>query len=269
MSIAFAGSGIGGMILTVVLNNIIQSIGWRAAYFTDAALIFFVLIPFILFLVVSTPAQKGLSRIGEGEVLKSNRGLTASQAKGTLTFWLIFISFFLISMLNSGLLNHQIPYLSDIGFSASTSANIGALAVGSLSIGKIILGALCDKTSLKTGSFIGNMLFLFAMIALLFTSNIGALAYVYVLLFCVGGAVPTICPPLFVANVFGEKDYGSLVGILNVAAGLGAAVGSLLCGKLYDTTGNYTLCWSSFIIISALIVVMQWVSLRKKPNWNE
>lgn len=269
MSIAFAGSGIGGMILTVVLNNIIQSIGWRAAYFTDAALIFFVLMPFILFLVVSTPAQKGLSRIGEGEVLKSDRDLTASQAKGTLTFWLIFISFFLISMLNSGLLNHQIPYLSDIGFSASTSANIGALAVGSLSIGKIILGALCDKTSLKTGSFIGNMLFLFAMIALLFTSNIGALAYVYVLLFCVGGAVPTICPPLFVANVFGEKDYGSLVGILNVAAGLGAAVGSLLCGKLYDTTGNYTLCWSSFIIISALIVVMQWVSLHKKPNWNE
>ena len=70
------------------------------------------------------------------------------------------------------------------------------------------------------------------MIALLFTSNIGALAYVYVLLFCVGGAVPTICPPLFVANVFGEKDYGSLVGILNVAAGLGAAVGSLLCGGI-------------------------------------
>ncbi len=269
MSIAFAGSGLGGMVLTVILNSIIQKWGWRTAYLADAAIIFFVLMPLILFLLVSTPKEKGLERLGEGEVTKSNSGLTSSQAKSTLSFWLMFFSFFMMSMINSGLLNHQIAYLSDIGFSASASANIGALAVGSLTIGKIILGSLCDKAGLKTGSFIGNFLFFLGMISLLFTTNVPFLAYVYILMFCVGGAVPTICPPLFVSGVFGEKDYASLVGILTVAGGLGAAIGSLLCGKLYDMTGSYTVCWSLFILCSALIVVMQWVSLCKKPSWNE
>lgn len=269
MSIAFAGSGLGGMVLTVILNSIIQKWGWRTAYLADAAIIFFVLMPLILFLLVSTPKEKGLERLGEGEVTKSNSGLTSSQAKSTLSFWLMFFSFFMMSMINSGLLNHQIAYLSDIGFSASSSANIGALAVGSLTIGKIILGSLCDKAGLKTGSFVGNFLFFLGMISLLFTTNVPFLAYVYILMFCVGGAVPTICPPLFVSGVFGEKDYASLVGILTVAGGLGAAIGSLLCGKLYDMTGSYTVCWSLFILCSALIVVMQWVSLCKKPSWNE
>lgn len=269
MSIAFAGSGLGGMVLTVILNSIIQKWGWRTAYLADAAIIFFVLMPLILFLLVSTPKEKGLERLGEGEVTKSNSGLTSSQAKSTLSFWLMFFSFFMMSMINSGLLNHQIAYLSDIGFSASASANIGALAVGSLTIGKIILGSLCDKAGLKTGSFVGNFLFFLGMISLLFTTNVPFLAYVYILMFCVGGAVPTICPPLFVSGVFGEKDYASLVGILTVAGGLGAAIGSLLCGKLYDMTGSYTVCWSLFILCSALIVVMQWVSLCKKPSWNE
>lgn len=128
MSIAFAGSGLGGMVLTVILNSIIQKWGWRTAYLADAAIIFFVLMPLILFLLVSTPKEKGLERLGEGEVTKSNSGLTSSQAKSTLSFWLMFFSFFMMSMINSGLLNHQIAYLSDIGFSASSSANIGALA---------------------------------------------------------------------------------------------------------------------------------------------
>ena len=269
MSIAFAGSGLGGMVLTVILNSISQKWGWRTAYLADAAIIFFVLMPLILFLLVSTPKEKGLERLGEGEVTKSNSGLTSSQAKSTLSFWLMFFSFFMMSMINSGLLNHQIAYLSDIGFSASSSANIGALAVGSLTIGKIILGSLCDKAGLKTGSFVGNFLFFLGMISLLFTTNVPFLAYVYILMFCVGGAVPTICPPLFVSGVFGEKDYASLVGILTVAGGVGAAIGSLLCGKLYDMTGSYTVCWSLFILCSALIVVMQWVSLCKKPSWNE
>ncbi len=269
MSIAFVGSSIGGMVLTFILNSIIEHFGWRIAYWFNAALIFFVIMPLILFLVVSKPSEKGLSRIGEGEVLQSDRGLTIAQAQKTVSFWLIFFSFFLISMMNSGILNHQIPYLSDIGFSSALSASIGALSIGLASVGKLILGLLCDKLGIKKGSLVGNALFFFAMIALLFTNNFHFLAYLYVLTFCIGGSVPTICPPLFVANVFGEKDYGSLVGFLNVAAGLGGAIGSLLCGKLYDLTGNYSLCWSSFIIIAMIAMIMQWISLRKKTSWNE
>ena len=98
-------------------------------------------------------------------------------------------------MMNSGILNHQIPYLSDIGFSSALSASIGALSIGLASVGKLILGLLCDKLGIKKGSLVGNSLFFFAMIALLFTNNFHFLAYLYVLTFCIGGSVPTICPP--------------------------------------------------------------------------
>lgn len=269
MSLAFAGSGIGGMLLTMVLNNIIQNYGWRSAYVINCIIILAVVCPMIFFIVKKGPEEKGLTRLGETSEEKSTKvktGISMAEAKKTSVFWMIFISFLLSGLLNSGLLNHQIPYLSDIGFNESKSASIGALAIGSLALGKIILGSLCDKLGLKTGSLLANMMFTLALVALFITAQIEFGAYVYIVMFCVGGAVTTICLPLFVGKVFGEKDYGSLVGIMNVAVGVGIALGSVICGKIYDATGSYKFAWMIFIVGSVLIILMQLFSLTRKVN---
>lgn len=269
MSIALAGSGVGGMVLTVILNAVVQTFSWRIAYFTIAAMILIIILPLILFVIVATPAEKGLVRIGEDMDVSVGSGLSSAEAKKTFAFWLIFFAFLVVAMLNSGVLNHQIPYLSDIGFSAGFASTIAALAIGSVGIGKIILGMLCDKLGLKKGSFIGNFMFFLAMASLLMTANIHTLSYIYIVMFSIGSAAATVCPPLYVSELFGEKDFGSLVGFLNVANGLGGAFGSLLCGKLFDIAGNYTLCWTIFSILAALVVIMLWISLCKKPSFKK
>lgn len=269
MSIALAGSGVGGMVLTVILNTVVQAFGWRIAYFTIAAMILIIILPLILFVIVPTPAEKGLIRLGEDQNITINTGLSCTEAKKTFAFWLVFFAFFIVAVLNSGVLNHQIPYLTDINFSPVLASTIAALAIGSVGIGKIVLGIFCDKLGLKIGSFVGNFMFFLAMISLLMTAHINALSYVYIVMFSVGSAAATVCPPLYVSDLFGEKDFGSLVGILNVANGLGGAVGSLFCGKLFDISGNYTLCWTSFCILAALVVIMLWISLCKKPSFEE
>lgn len=265
MSIAFAGSGVGGMFLTMLLNKIIQAYGWRMAYLANALIILFIVVPLLLFVIVEKPSNKGLKRIGDLEnEVKSNEGLTLAQAKKTSAFWIVFFSFFIISLINSALLNHQVSYMNDIGFSETASANISALAIGGLTIGKIILGSLCDKLGLKRSAFIANSFFVLAIVFLVLASNVAALAYMYVLLFCIGGAMPTICPPLFVSKLFGEKEFGSLVGMLNVAAGFGAALGSLLLGKLYDAFGNYNVGLVLIIVLGTIIIFMHYTVLTMK-----
>ncbi len=266
-SLAFAGSGIGGMLLVKLLGWVVLNYGWRTAYLVDAALILFIIIPLVLFIVAETPKQKGMERYGEvpSETRQAaTSGFTLAEAKKTPTFWVMCISIFFISLMNTGILNHHVAYLNDIGMDMAFSTNIAALAVGVLTIGKILLGALSDKLGIRTSSLIANICFAAAVTSLLLVMKAPSFAFLYVVFFCIGGATTTVCPPLIAGKLFGEKDFGALVGILNIAVSLGVAIGPLLCSKLYDLNGSYRLAWISIIVVAILIVFTQFALLSKK-----
>ena len=151
MSIALAGSGIGGMFMTMVLNWFCQNYGWRAAYYANAV-IFFAVVPFIAVLVIRSPKEIGLERIGEVLVdgaVSEKAGIPFSVGRKSMAYWLVAGSFFLLAFVNAGILNHQIPYFNDAGFTASKAASLGALALGALTLGKVLLGAMCDRMGIK------------------------------------------------------------------------------------------------------------------------
>lgn len=222
--------------------------------------IFFLVIPFILVLVVRSPKEKGLERIGENSVdgaAAEKTGIPFAEGRKSRAYWLVLGSFFLMSVVNSGILNHQIPYFSDAGFTASAAASLGAVAVGSLTVGKLLLGTMCDRMGVKKGVFIGNMALVFAMIFIYMCANIHSVGYIYIIFYAVGGAVPTVAVPLVVSAVFGDKEFSRYLGNINVATGIGNPIGAILCGALFDTTGGYGSSWISFAIVSAVIVIMQ------------
>ena len=263
MSIALAGSGIGGMFLTMILNTICQGRGWRAAYYVTAA-VYLIVVPVIAFLVVGSPELKGLERLGETEGAGSEKtGIPFAEGRKSGAYWLVLGSFFLMSVINAGILNHEIPYFNDAGFSTSKAAMLGALAVGSLTIGKLILGTLCDKTSVKKGVFLGNMALLLAMIFIFMSAGMPGAEYIYIIFYALGGAVATVAVPLVVSAVFGDKEFSRYLGNINVATGIGNPVGVVFCGMLFDITGGYGIAWIIFAVSAAVIVVMQ-LSVFKK-----
>lgn len=268
MSIALAGSGIGGMFMTMVLNWFCQNQGWRAAYYANGVL-FFIVVPFIAVLVVRSPKEKGLERIGEVMIdgaVSEKAGIPFAQGKKSGVYALVLGSFFLMSVVNSGILNHQIPYFNDAGFSAEAAASLGALAVGMLTLGKLLLGAMCDRIGVKKGVFVGNAALMLAMIFIYMSAGVHTMGYVYIIFYAVGGAVATVAVPLVVSAVFGDKEFSRYLGNINVITGIGNPIGSIFCGTLFDATGGYGAAWIIFAVASAAIVVMQMGVFKTKNN---
>ena len=268
MSIALAGSGVGGMVMTVILNWFCQNMGWRTAFYACAA-VYLITIPFIAVLVVRSPKEKGLERLGEvavSGVTSEKTGLAYAEGKKTKAYWLILGSFFLMALVNAGILNHEIPYFNDAGFSASKAASLGALAVGSLTIGKLILGVMFDKIGVKKSVFIGNVCLMVAMVLIYIVSGFHSMGYVYVLFYAIGGSVATVAVPLVVASVFGDKEFSRYLGSINVVTGIGNPIGSIFCGLLFDITGSYKAAWITFAIVCVLIIGMQLGVFKVRKN---
>ena len=64
--------------------------------------------------------------------------------------------------------------------------------------------------------------------------------------------------PAIIADWFGMKFHGSIFGMLEIGWGIGAAIGSLLAGYIFDTRGSYEL---AFIIVAAVLFIAMGLSL--------
>ncbi|MEG1716727.1 MAG: MFS transporter [Lachnospiraceae bacterium] len=264
MSLVFAGSGVGGMILMVVLNQLIQGIGWRQAYAVNALAIFIVLMPFIWFVIKETPSEKGLNRLGDATETNGSAEKEEVDAKWQKKFGILFISVFLMCVANNAILNHQVPYFREVGFSVDKAAAYAAVALGALTIGKVVLGIIFDKLGIQKGALVANLMLVLAVIALLILAKMNIFIYFYIVFYGVGAAAATVSPPLLTGSVVPEKYYAKYVGLINVATGLGAIVGAMFCAKLYDLYNQYSFAWKVLVITAAIIIPLQMVALHKK-----
>ncbi|WP_066050601.1 MFS transporter [Anaerotignum propionicum] len=157
MGLAFLGSGVGGMVLTPALNYVNTTFGWRVGYLTLAAIFVFFLAPIILLLVVKTPAEKGQTRVGE-TASESNtteaKGMYINDAKKSPMLWLTSLAIFIAVVGSSGILANSVAFFVECNFSATTAASVAGLMLGSLTLGKPLVGMVCDKFGVQKGSIL-------------------------------------------------------------------------------------------------------------------
>lgn len=277
MSLTFVGSGFGGMILNPFLTTVILHMGWRAAYLVIAAMILIILVPCNFFLVVKTPEEKGLKRVGEtqadAEITTEARELRGMEYKESLRspmLWLL-VGTVVFTLMGSGVLLAQIvPYLSENGFSPTAAASVQGAALGSLLIGKPLLGMICDKSGAKRVSVTCIFIFMGCFIAMYFTPYFKYLVIAHILCYCFGSASLTICPPLMAEVLFGQRSYGAIIGIVGMATGLGGAIGPYVSGKVYDITGTYAGAWIAGAVMVAIAGVMMFASImirNRRPDY--
>ena len=86
--------------------------------------------------------------------------------------------------------------------------------------------------------------------------------YLFVIIFGLGyGAGLTQESPI-IANMFGLRSHGLILGVSSIGHTLGAAAGALLGGYLFDITGSYQL---TFIICCFCSVIGLALVLALKP----
>ncbi|MDR2356224.1 MAG: MFS transporter [Clostridiales Family XIII bacterium] len=270
MGIAMTGSGIGTMILNPVLAYINSTYGWRMSY-RLLALLTLLLVPLILAIVVKSPQEKGIPQLGAVEggataQAAAKVGLTTKQAIGSPLFWIIFITFFLFSLTSLVFMYNAYLYFNAVGFDPVTGASLMSIAALAVIFGKLIVGVACDKWGARMGSTIAISLLIIGLLLLIGASQVPILAYFAVAVFGVGNALATVAVPLIVGELFGNRDYGSLVGICNMGCSLGASMGPLAGTLIFKVSGSYVGLWGTEIVLMAIMLLTMFLAFKVKPG---
>lgn len=246
--IAFLGSGLGGMILSPILNFIITGSGWRMGY-VALGIVFIILMILVLLLINDNPQSKGFERMGENEVEtlpdgKDKKGKNLAQAMKTPEFYFALLSTVLVVLASSAILANSVAYFVGCGIAEGKAASLHGLLLGSLILGKPLVGIITDRVGVKASSVIVTVIFAmtFAMLFIM-PQAAGILVFAVILCYGLGGPTITVIPPLMVNGLFGDKDYGTLVGVMNMATSIGGAFGGTVAAKVYDMTGSYSSFW--------------------------
>jgi MFS family permease len=231
LGLLLTGTSIGGVVIPPLATPLIERFGWRTAMILVSGLIWFVLAPLILLFVRTRPATpEGVNYVRSGE------GLTFGEAIRTRIFWifafgaaLIFYPIFVTSQ-------QLILQAAKIGFSAwqSTFVLSGLFAVSVA--GKFLFGFLSDRFEPKRVILLCTAIMFGSTFLLLNLNEITA--FVFLVPFGLGYGGAFVLIQRLVADIFGQRDYPKILGVITIGDTLGAVVGGLITGKLADLYGG-------------------------------
>jgi MFS family permease len=272
IGIAFAGVGVGSILVLPWMQALILSEGWRSASWKLGILIAVVLLP-INFLVRKRPEDLGLLPDGEkpaaggGAARKSNivdaewvaTDWTLKRAVRTARFWWLAVGFFSGGYTWYAVQVHQTKYLIEIGFSPMLAAwSLGLVALVSIP-GQIVIGGLSDRYGRELLWVVACSGFAICYAALLVLRVMPSEPMLWLMVLSQGGlgyAFTSMMGPI-VAEIFEGKSFGTIFGMLMTSLIIGGALGPLVSGWLYDRLGNYDVAFAlglGFSIVCAVAV---------------
>ncbi len=278
IGIAFAGVGIGSIIMLPLVQLMIERTGWRTACTAMGILVLVALAPINL-LLRKRPQDMGLEPDGDAAPTASSRPVsnivdpiwaavdwTLARAIRTARFWWLALGYFGGLYIWYAVQVHQTKYLLDIGFASGPAA----WALGLVSLlgipGQILLGHASDRVGREwiwAASCLGFAICFAVLIALAYTPT---LLLVYVMVAAQGalGYGLTSVMGAVALEIFEGKHFGSIFGTLMLAGLAGGAAGPLVTGILHDIFGNYTLAFLLGIGMSGLSAAAVWLAAPRK-----
>lgn len=261
LGIVLTGTSFGGVFIPMISTPLIEAYGWRWAMILVSLIIWIFLLPAIIFLVRNRPSEMGLLPDGETQSLENIEDATKNELNGfTLTeslkipmFWvlslcaaLIFYAIFVVSQqLNLYL---QSP---KVGFTPAQASFVQSLLFFFSIFGKLFFGFLSDKFAANRVMLISaTMMFLSTLAFLNFNEKT---VYPFAILFGLTYGGTFVLLQLLVADYFGLKEYGKILGSLIVIETIGGALGTIVTGRIADANGgDFTVAFYALIIVSGL-----------------
>jgi len=262
-----AGSGFGTMFVPPLANGLIHSLEWRGAFVVVGSLLLVVVLVAAQFLR-RDPAQIGLQPLsGDGEDDRPvshmvSTALSFSAAVRTRQLLLLVVAFAGFGFALQSVMVHVVVNAIGHGLSPSSAAGIMTAVGGMGVVGRIGVGILADRFGSKP-----LLTFQFALLAAsLFwiataTAPWAIFSFGFAFGFAYGGIVPLYSH--IVAELFGLRAHGAILGIITFSVGVGSAIGPVFTGYCYDQFGSYLIPFVTCGVIAAAAALT--TSLVKAP----
>ncbi|MBI2870046.1 MAG: MFS transporter [Chloroflexi bacterium] len=261
LGIASAGVGFGTMIGAPITNFLIVMFDWRNSFVILGVLSFVILLG-CAYLMRNASQQMAdhVSNTRLNPALRQPKGMTFRQALRTKTLLMLVVAQTFAIFGVRVILVHIAPHATDMGIS-DTAAALALGAVGAFSmIGRLVMGFFQDRIGAKQAMLLCLTIQALSMAALPFIRS-DLLFFVFAIIFgfTYGGDVPQV--PAITAQFFGLASLGVLYGLITTVGNVAGAVGPILAGYAYDTTGTYTLV---FLGIAASLFLSSFLVWRLK-----
>lgn len=229
LGVVMAGSGVGGMIFSLIIPDIISAQGWQTGIRVMAALWLCLLWLAALVLGNLKPIQVGSLKGSVG------LGMTREEALKSPKLYLQMVVIIVITACCG--VQQQIPsLLGAYGFDAGQVSVMMSMLAAFLAVGKIVQGILYAKVGIQKGGYI-MMVIVAAGFLTLINRN---LVYPGLLLLAFGLGIYTTLLPQIARHVFGSREYAAIWSLIATAGSVGSFVGTPAWGLVYDITGSYT-----------------------------
>jgi MFS family permease len=268
VAIIASGNYLAGTVWPPIVQNFIQSVGWRSTYFSIGAFCAASMLPLALVLRRRPPITE-LTPAGSRAGAWSLRPLGFSP--GALQGLLIVAGLSCCVAMSMPQV-HLVAYCADLGYGPARGAQMLSLMLGFGIVSRLTSGWICDHIGGLRTLLLGTTL---QGVALMLFQQFDGLVSLYVIsaLFGLfqGGIVPSYA--IIVREYFSPKEAGVRVSVVLTATMFGMALGGWMSGVIFDYTGSYHAAFVNGILWNLLnLAITVWLlrrpGRRVAPAWQ-
>jgi len=261
VAIAASGNYLSGAIWPLLLAQMLQDSGWRAAYLAMGLITVALVVPLAFALRSPIPEEAKAAADTASMLNASSAGLSPRALQYLLAFAGIACC---VAMSMPQV--HIVALCVGLGFGPAVGAQMLSLMLLGGVASRIVSGLLADRLGGVRTLLIGSVLQTIALFLYLPAGTMVSL-YVVSLIFGLsqGGIVPSYA--LIVREYMPAKEAGARVGFVLMATILGMALGGWLSGVIYDLSGSYTLAFVNGIVWNGInVAIVLWLLMRSRPR---
>ena len=276
--IVFAANGVGSALAAQILSPVINNEagyalfghhfqGYQVSYLMVAALLsIFGLVAVVLLKVpkdASVPATSIKKKSTRGS---SWVGIDYATAKRSPYFYITVLVVFLTGFALQGIYGIYKTHMDDVKMDQNFITNIVSLFSLLLTVTKILVGIIYDRYKLRKVMLICQSASIAAFIALaLLNPNTSGkvLAIAFALLYALALPLETLVVPLIANDLFGNKDYDKILGVLIAANYTGYALGAPFINIFADAGWGYAPGLLVLSVVMAVALLLMQLCINK------
>lgn len=230
LALMMCGGAVGAIVMPPLAQSLIAAFGWRQAAAVLGLGVVGIGVPTVARFIREQPRRA--SRAAQ------HAGATVAHSLRSRGFWILVTVLFFSSIGQNGAIAHLAALLTDRGVTPGGAAlAVSAMGVASVA-GRLVTGWLLDRFFAARVSFV---LLALAALGILMLSDARSVAVGVVAAgligFGMGGEADVI--PYMLSRYYGLRAFATLYGLTWTAYACAGAIGPILMGKAFDSTGSY------------------------------
>ena len=264
MGAILASNGLGGALALQIVRPIVFNESGETTY-KDAYLLISAILAAVLVLIIVffKDKPKRVEEESEKTVASAKRGHTRdwvgiepSVAFKRAYFYGAAACVFCAGFLLQSVTGVSQVHMRDIGMDPAFVANVASFSSLLLAGSKFLTGFLYDRCGLRITVSICSVSGVIIMLLLLLMNNSlegQILSVIYTVFAAIALPLETVLLPIITAELFGERSYSKMLGIVVAINTAGYASGPIVMNVCFDLFGSYNY---AFIIAAALMFIV-------------